>query len=232
MSSRFAPPLLAVALTLGLCGGPATPAAAAAGCPPAGDPAPPGAAQRQVGDLDGDGRPDTLWIAKVDTDGGAPDRFVGVSTASAANSEVQIVTGSPMTLDALAVDAQNNDAHQIIVSHGRGANLYAFAQCRIQTVVDDRGVPFVFDLENVRGTGTGVGCVDLGDGRRLAGLQALPDGSRWTVRRTAIDLDGTTASIGRSDTVTADSAQDPVVTSAHTISCGDLSIDQDGVHEP
>ncbi|PQM44171.1 hypothetical protein C1Y40_05671 [Mycobacterium talmoniae] len=52
------------------------------------------------------------------------------------------------------------------------------------------------------------------------------------MRRTAIDLDGTTARVGRSDTVTADSAQDPVVASARTISCGDLSIDQDGVHEP
>ncbi|TDH55163.1 hypothetical protein E2F47_10290 [Mycobacterium eburneum] len=230
MWSRSAPPLLALALALGWCSAPV--ASAAPGCPPGGDAAPPGAAQRVVGDLDGDGRPDTLWIAEVATAAGGRDRLVGVSTASAASSEVQIVTGSPVALGALAVDAQDNGAHQIIVSHGRGANLYAFAQCRIQAVVDDRGAPFVFDLENVRGTGTGVGCVDLGDGRRLAGLQALPDGDRWTVRRTAIDLDGTTARVGRSDTVTADSAQDPVVASARTISCGDLSIDQDGVHEP
>ncbi|OBI98181.1 hypothetical protein [Mycobacterium asiaticum] len=49
---------------------------------------------------------------------------------------------------------------------------------------------------------------------------------------TEIDLNGTVASTGRSDTLTAASAQDPVVTSAQTISCGDLTINQDGVQEP
>jgi hypothetical protein len=52
------------------------------------------------------------------------------------------------------------------------------------------------------------------------------------VRRTEIDLNGSRATTGLSDTLTAHSAQDPVVISAQTISCGDLSIDQDGVQEP
>jgi hypothetical protein len=80
-----------------------------------------------------------------------------------------------------------------------------------------------------------LGCSDLGppsQGRQLVGLQAQQDGDQWTVRRTEIGIDGTTASIGRSDTVTATSAQDPAVTSAQTISCGDVSIDKDGVTEP
>jgi len=47
-----------------------------------------------------------------------------------------------------------------------------------------------------------------------------------------IDLNGTVATIGPSDTVTATSAQDPAVTSAQTISCGNLTIGQDGVQQP
>ena len=50
--------------------------------------------------------------------------------------------------------------------------------------------------------------------------------------RTEIDLDGTQAAIGRTDTVTAASAQDPAVTSAQTISCGDVTIAADGVQQP
>ncbi|OBJ54701.1 hypothetical protein [Mycobacterium sp. 1423905.2] len=198
-------------------------AGAAPGCPPGGDPAPPGAAERQVADLDGDGQPDTLWIS--------PTRLVGVSTATGANSAVRVTTASPIPLSALAIDAQDDGRHQVIVSDGRGARLYAYTDCRLQTVVDAHyGKPFLFDLENLRGTGTGVGCSDLGEGRRLVGLQALDD-SGWTVRRTEIDLTDLRAAPGRSDTLTAASATDPVVTSAQTISCGDLTITQDGVHE-
>jgi hypothetical protein len=139
---------------------------------------------------------------------------------------------------ALAIDAQDNGGHQVIVSDGRSAHVYAFADCRLQTVLDDRagqGRPFLFDLENLAGNGTGIGCSDLGDGRHLVGLQALENPAntgQWTVRRTEIDLSGTQATTGRSDTLTATSAQDPVVTSAQTISCGDLTINQDGVQEP
>jgi hypothetical protein len=52
---------------------------------------------------------------------------------------------------------------------------------------------------------------------------------RWTVRRTEIDLNGATATIGQSDTVTATSDQDRAWTTAHTISCGDLTIARDGL---
>jgi hypothetical protein len=141
-------------------------------------------------------------------------------------------------LTALAIGAQNDGGNQIIVSDGRSARLYTFAECRLQPVVDSEGAPFVFDLQNLRDHGTGVGCSDLGPpsvGRHLVGLQALQDpevAGQWTVRRTEIDLYGTLAKIGQSDTVTATSAQDPAVTSAETISCGDLTISKDGVQQP
>ena len=221
--------LLALSAWVGI-----TPAAgAAAGCPPGGTPPPAGAAQRQVADLDGGDGPSTLWVGQFRDGDGHRNRVVGVSTASGANSDVQISSASPMPLTALAIDAEDNGGNQIIVSDGRSARLYSFAACRLQAVVDREGAPFVFDLQNLRDHGTGVGCSDLGNGRRLVGLQALQtDTGRWTVRRTEIDLNGTVATIGPSDTVTATSAQDPAVSSAQTISCGDLTIGQDGVQQP
>ncbi|MDP7704015.1 MULTISPECIES: hypothetical protein [unclassified Mycobacterium] len=206
-------------------------ATAAPGCPAGGTPPPPGAATRQIGDVDGDGLPDTLWVGKWQGPEGAMTRAVGIATASGADSDVPIVSASPIPLRALAIDVQNG--HQVIASLGRSAPLYTFAECRLQTVVDSHyGRPFVFDLENLAGNGTGVGCGDFGGERHLVALQALDSGGRWTVRRTEIDLNGLWAATGASDTLTAASAHDPVVTTAQTISCGERTIDQDGVQEP
>jgi hypothetical protein len=211
---------------------------AATGCAPGGTLPPAGVAQRQVGDLDWDGGPDTLWVGQFRDGSGRTNRVVGVTTASGANSDVQVLSASPMPLSALAIDAQRDGQHQIIVSDGRSAHLYVYRDCRIQSVLDNQGAPFLFDLQNLRDHGTGVGCSDLGPfsmGRHLVGLQARenpPDTGQWTVHRTEIDLNGTLATIGQSDTVTASSAQDPAVTSAETISCGDLTISKDGVQQP
>jgi hypothetical protein len=213
---------------------PAARSFAATGCAPGGTPPPADVAQRQVGDLDWDGGPDTLWVGQFRDGNGRTDRVAGVTTASGANSGVQVSSASPMPLAALAIDAQQDGQHQIIVSDGRSAHLYVFADCRIQTIVDNQGAPFVFDLQNLRDHGTGVGCSDLGPrsaGRHLVGLQALNNG-QWMIRRTEIDLNRTLATIGESDTVTATSAQDPAVTSAQTISCGDLTLSKDGVQKP
>jgi hypothetical protein len=213
---------------------PAVRSFAAAGCTPGGTPPPAGAAARQVGDLDNDGRPDTLWVGQF-RDGGRTNRVVGVTTASGANSNVQVSSASPIPLAALAIDAQRDGQHQIVVSDGRGAHLYVFADCRLQTVDDNQGAPFLFDLQNLRDQGTGIGCSDLGPtslGRHLVGLQAMDRGGQWTVRRTEIDLNGPLATVGQSDTLMAVSAQDPLVSSAQTISCGDLTISKDGVQQP
>jgi hypothetical protein len=224
------PPLVAAACVA------AAPAHADGGCPAGGTAPPAGAAQRQVGDLDGDGRLDTLWIGLFRDAESRTNRVVGVTTASGANSAVQISSASPIPLSALAVDAQENGGNQIIVSDGRGAHLYTFADCGLQAVLDGRaehyGRPFLFDLQNLRDQGTGVGCSDLGDGRRLVALRAALENGQWTVRRTEVNLNGTRATTGRSDTVAVVSAQDAAVTSAQTISCGDLSIGRDGVQQP
>ena len=80
---------------------------AAAGCTPGGTPPPAGAGMRQVGDLDGDGLPDTLWVGQFRDGDGRVNRVVGITTASGANANVQISSASPMPLTALAIDAQN-----------------------------------------------------------------------------------------------------------------------------
>ena len=86
---------------------PVAPTSAAVGCPPGGSAPPPGAGTRQVGDLDGDGRPDTLWVGQFQDGDGRVNRVLGITTASGANSDVQITSASPMPLTALAIDAQN-----------------------------------------------------------------------------------------------------------------------------
>jgi hypothetical protein len=227
--------LVVATLLVAVLGVPPARSLAATGCAPGGAPPPAGASQRKVGDLDWDGQPDTLWVGQFRDAGGRTERVAGVTTASGDNSAVEILSASPIPLTALAIDAQQDGQHQIIVSDGRGAHLYAFADCHLQTVADNQGAPFLFDLQDLRENGTGIGCGNLGPpspGRHLVGLRASNNDGQWTVRRTEIDVNGTLATIGASDTVTATSAQDPAVVSAQTISCGDLTISKDGVQQP
>ena len=199
-------------------------AIADAGCAPGGPP--PGAASKDVGDVYG--QPATLWIARQ------WPTILGITTTQGAG-QIEVQDPSPLYREALLVDAQQDGNHQIIVDTGRDALLYTMSGCTITEVVDQQGAPFLFDIGHRRGTGDGIGCSDLGDGRHLVGLLQLRDqGDKplWTVRRTEIDLNGATATIGRSDTVTATSDQDPAWTTAGNISCGDLTIARDGVQEP
>jgi hypothetical protein len=168
-------------------------------------------------------RGDMLWVSHT----GA----VGVTTP-AGTGVVQVDNAGPIPLQALLIDAEQNAMRQLIVSNGRGAHLYLVSGCDITTVIDPQGAPFLFDLENLRGNGTGIGCLDIGAGPHLVGLQATLGPTGWTVRRTQIDFAGATATPGRSDTVPAASAQDPAVTQAQTISCRELTITKDGVQQP
>ncbi|OMC18364.1 hypothetical protein A5736_14775 [Mycobacterium sp. SP-6446] len=184
---------------------------------------PPGATSKDVSAAYGE--PATLWIS---------DTVVGIVTARG-YGEAQIHSPSPLQRSALLIDAQQDGNHQIIVDTGREAILYAVSGCAISPVVDQRGEPFRFDLGHRRGNGDGIGCSDLGEGRRLVGLLQQHDDQHnplLTVRRTEIDLNGAMATIGRSDTVTATSVQDPVWSTAGGISCGDMTMQRDGVRAP
>lgn len=154
----------------------------------------------------------TVWVS--------PNGLVGVTTTEGTGS-LRVNSASPMPIQAFVVDAQNDGQKQLIVSDGRAAYLYLVEGCRISPVFDGQGNPFVFDLENLRGNGTGVGCEDLGDGRHLVALQALGG----DLRRTQINITENTAIPGRSDTV-------PATPAASTITCGDKTMANDGVQQP
>jgi hypothetical protein len=209
----WAIPLAVVGTALGV--GVAPRAIADTGCGPGGPP--PGAASKDISGVYG--QPATLWLT---------DLTVGITTARG-YGEAAVRSPSPLQRRALLIDAQHDGNHQIIVDTGRDAPLYTVSGCTITPVVDQQGAPFHFDLGHRQGNGDGIGCSDLGDGRRLVGLLAVQDGDGMSVRRTEIDLNGATATIGRSDTVTASSDQDPAWTTAHDISCGDRSIRQNGL---
>jgi hypothetical protein len=189
-----------------------------AGCGQGGPP--PGAASKDVSDAYG--RPATLWLT---------DTTVGITTADG-YGQAEIRSPSPLRRSALLVDAQLDGQHQVIVDTGREAILYAVSGCTITAVVDRQGAPFRFDRGHRRGNGDGIGCSDLGDGRRLVGLlrERDADGS-LAVRRTEIDVNGATATIGRADTVPAASQDDPAWRTAADISCGALTVHADGLTE-
>ena len=201
-------------------------AIADAGCGPGGPP--PGAASKDISDVYG--QPATLWMTNL---------VVGISTAQG-YGEAAIPSPSPLQRRALLIDAQQDGNHQIIVDAGREAHLFTASGCTITTVFDQAGaclsfahcqagMPFLFDMGHRAGNGDGIGCSDLGDGRHLVALLPKNDNGQWTVRRTEIDLNGAAATVGRTDTVSATSDQDPAWTTAGTISCGDLTIARDGL---
>jgi len=184
---------------------------------------PPKSASKDVSDIYG--QPATLWLSRY---------VVGITTPQGYGS-AKIVTASPMIPTAMLVDAQQDGNHQIIVDTGREAILYTLSGCSIKPTVDQQGDEFWFDVGHRHSRGDGVGCSDLGDGRRLVQLLQMRDDldrPLLTVRRTEVELDGDSVTTGRSDTVTATSEQDPAWTTAAGISCGDLTVARDGVVAP
>jgi hypothetical protein len=211
---------------------PVTTTTSSGGCVSDDPDAPPaGAATEEVDDLDGDGRPDTVWL------GDQPDgtRQVGVVTAGGVGTAVQIETGSPVPLSVLVADANETPPTEIFVSDGRTVYLWAFLDCAIQPVTNPEGEQYLFDL-GFRGTGTGVGCADVdGDGRmELVGLLAgEPDGDTVPWTRTVIELDGLSARNGPSDSGSfTEPDDDAAIALLHTVSCGARTITADGLHEP
>jgi hypothetical protein len=154
-----------------------------------------GVGSGQVVDVDGDGRPDTGWMA-VNTDG---SRQLGVHTAAGGGDVVTIDSASPNVLTLLAVDADEQPPVELFVSDGRTVQLWAFADCQLAPVTNPQDEPYLFDL-GFRGTGTGVGCRDTDAGRELVGLNITDDDGTvvdWT--RTVIERDGLRASNGPTD---------------------------------
>lgn len=201
---------------------PSAPASAAGtGCAPTENATPVGAVTRQTIDIDGDGQPDTEWI--VDETGQI--RF-GVTTASGATFSYDVDTASPIA-PAGFVSALDDERTISLLSDGRQASVHVIVDCSFVQPTNLQGEPYTFDLQNLRGHGTGVGCVD----GSLVGLQARQTGAQFTVEQTVIELsaDGGSARNGEASATEGLPADDPAVHRAQTVSCGDDSLDASGV---
>ena len=158
---------------------------------------PTSAPHQQVGDVDGDGKPDTAYL---DGEPGGAITF-GIVTAAGGGSSVPFESASPVERRALTVNADERGPTEVLLSDGRSVQLLAFVGCRLRPVKDAEGQPYTFD-RGFTGNGTGVGCVDAdGDGRRdLVGLKTEgSEGDRVGWSRTIVDLDGATARNGATD---------------------------------
>jgi hypothetical protein len=158
---------------------------------------PEGAPHQTVGDVDGDGEPDTAYLD------GRPGGMItfGIVTAAGGGSSVPFESASPVERRALTADADGRGPTEVFLSDGRSVQLLAFVGCRLRAVKGEDGEPYTFD-RGFTGNGTGVGCVDVdGDGRRdLVGLKVEgSEGDRVAWSRTVVELDATTARNGKTD---------------------------------
>ena len=202
------------------------------GCAATSSGTPAGAATAPTIDVDGDGRDDTAWLAGP----AGAQRSFGITTASGATFSTPFSSASPIAASALAFEPDGELPAYALISDGRLGSLWLLADCSVTAVTNPQGDLYTFDLGGFTGFGTGVGCVDLdADGRRdLVGLLAESvDPSTTRIERTIVRLDGDHASNGTSDELTARSpADDAEIESARSVTCGDLTLDGNGVHEP
>lgn len=201
---------------------------ATTGCPDNGGGVPADAAVTEIIDVDGDGRPDRSWLEQS-----AGELTFGITTATDSTATAPIDLAGGGGRSALVADYDGRGDVLAFVSDGRTADLLAYSDCTLVTVQNPEAEAYQFDL-GFRGTGTGLGCVDAsGDGvPDLVGLNVLVDGSGQTtsIDRTIIEVDGPRASNGASDSVAiTDPAQADL---AHQITCGELTIADDGVSLP
>jgi hypothetical protein len=179
----------------------------------------------EIDDVDGDGRGDSMWLSDT--------RRLGIQTAAGGRTEVQLESGSPIAMRVLVVDADLPPPVELFVSDGRSVQLWAFEGCALRPVLDEAGAPYLFDLQRLRGNGTGVGCVGT-DERRLVGLDLVEDDGttvRW--ERTTIELDGLVADEGETESGTFTHPEDDQqIGLLTTVSCGDRTLAESGLTEP
>lgn len=191
---------------------------------------PAGAATGTVPDVDGDGRPDTAWVGITDPDTGEVQ--VGINTAAGGGATTIYRSASPIDRSVLVVDVDEQAPVELIFSDGRSAELHAFVDCAIVPVTNPQGRTYAFDLGNRIGTGTGIGCIDTPDGRRLVGLQRRTSADTSVVhwKQTIIELDGTRARNGATTTGTYRSpADDAAIARLDAITCGATTMADDGI---
>jgi hypothetical protein len=185
-----------------------------------------GATIDEVGDLDGDGRPDTAWIAVGDE----AATTVGVQTAAGGGASRLWESASPVSREILVVDADRQGPVEILASDGRSVELWAFQDCGIHPVRNAGGATYTFSLGFTE-VGTGVGCVEVDGARELVGLDIVADDQttvEWS--RTAVQLDGLEARNGETTTGTfTRPADDAAIELLTSVTCGEVTMADDGL---
>lgn len=185
-----------------------------------------GATAAATVDVDGDGRADREWIT---TAGGAT--VFGVTTASGATFSYSVTSASPIPRGGFVARLSPSRVISVLTD-GRQAYLHVVANCSFVQPVSSDGKAFTFDLQNLRGNGTGVGCVAVDNGAEMVGYLATSVNGGTTVTQTIIELDsaGTGASTGAVSTLAVGAASNsPIAVAASSVSCGNVSGAHGGV---
>ncbi|WP_432497617.1 hypothetical protein [Kineococcus auxinigenes] len=194
--------------------------AAVTGAPAPGDGVPEGAGTARTVDLDGDGAPDTLWLADVDG-----ERRLGVVTTSRGTTSVSFTSAAPQAATASAAVLATG-APTVFLNTGRSVQLYVYRQedAALLPVPGEDGEQYSFSL-GFTPYGTGLTCERAGDGLHLYGVDADEDGGSWTVTRTEVVVDANRvhARNGEVETVVSGVGVDhPAITGARGSTCGDV----------
>jgi hypothetical protein len=188
------------------------------GCPAGGGAIPSGAQTAQIGDVDGDGKPDTEF---------ATASAYGIRTASGATVTLPWDLAGPGTHSGWT--SHRETAVVTVLDDGRTASLHAFVDCGFVASKDASGTPYTFTLAGFGQYGTGVECTDENGGALLFGvLAAKQSDGTYSVQGTDVNLvDGgrTAENAGSPQTLASGLAQDdPKVALAMRSSCGDVPI--------
>jgi hypothetical protein len=191
------------------------------GCAAGGASIPPEADLAQAGDLDGDGKGDTLWIGFNQND----QQTFGVQTASGARFSMRFSTVNDPQRASSSVwgDRLGDGTAVILLDTSNEVRLYAVVDCSIVVTRNKQNNQYIFDRGNL-GNGTGVGCPVIGStGRHLVGYLAEEKNNGYSVSRTAIVLSqgGRRATNGSTTVLgTALSKNSTTVLSANNVGCG------------
>lgn len=179
---------------------------------------PAGAARGPVADVDGDGRPDTAWIA---TEASGEVR-VGIITAAGGRAERAFTSASPVTRSILVVDVNPDTPPLVLANDGRTVQLWAVIDCSIVDALNKSGQPYTFSL-GFTDVGTGVGCETVDGRQELVGLDTgEPQGDLVPWTSTVVEVRGDQARNGSvaSGTYTR-GADDAAIERLHGVTCGD-----------
>lgn len=175
----------------------------------------------RIGDIDGDGKPDTEFYSDAPTGAGQ----FGIHTAAGGVYLVNDGLAGPATHSGWTAGLDASPGFVTVLDDDRSANLFVFHDCSWVRTKGVDGKPYVFGLAGFYTAGTGVACNDRNGGVLLEGVLAKKrSNGRFDILWTQIDVsaDGTLARNGATETRWSDlPASDPRVQASMESHCGD-----------